>query len=181
MAEGRVKPNVDYRQMVCNYSSRNGASPKLIVIHSTEGSNIEGIGDLKGLANWFDRPSANCSSNVGVDAEGNSSRMVRDEQKAWTQAYWNPWSLSIENIGFASQKKWTELQLKENARWIAYWCDLHGIRPYKASVTKDGRIVKPGVIRHSDLGALGGGHHDPGSGFDLSHVMDMARSYLKEY
>lgn len=181
MAKGRYKPDVDYRFFVQNKSSRHGAKPKLIVVHSTQGQNLPGITDLRSLGSWFNNPNSDASSNVGVDNEGNSARYVRDTDKAWTQAYYNPWSLSIECVGVANVTDWSELLYKEVARWIAFWADKHSIRPYKASVTKDGHITREGVIRHSELGNLGGNHHDPGSEFDLAHVMDMARAYLKKY
>lgn len=181
MAAHRYKPDTDHTRYVRNCSSRNGAQPKLITIHSTEGANLPGLVDLKGLGNWFDNPAAQASSHIGIDQEANSARFVRDADKAWTQAYYNPWCLSIENVGQANQTKWSDLLYKENARWIAYWCHYHGIRCYKGSVSSNGQILKSGVIRHSDLGNLGGGHHDPGSSFDLGRVMEMARKYLRKY
>jgi hypothetical protein len=184
MAKGRYKPNVDHTFYTKCASSRHGATPKLIVVHDTEGANAPGIKDLVGLGLYWDTtwntPRAS-SSHVGVDNEGNSARYVRDHDKAWTQAFYNPWGLSIENIGIAGQTEWSELMYKENARWIAYWCHLWGIRPYLAQVTTDGRIIKPGYIRHRQLGFLGGNHLDPPMDFDLAHVGSMARSYLKNY
>jgi N-acetylmuramoyl-L-alanine amidase-like protein len=178
---GRYKPDVDYVKYVRNYSSRHGTRPCLIVIHSTQGQNLPGIKDLQGLGAWFDNAKANASSTVGVDNEGNSARYVRDANKAWTQSYYNPWSLSIENVGVANVTDWSDELYKENARWIAFWADRFKIRPYKAQVTSDGRILKPGVIRHSELGNLGGNHRDPGSEFDLARCTSLARVYLKRY
>jgi hypothetical protein len=184
MAAGRYKPDVDYTHYTKSKSSRHGAPIKLIVIHTTQGQNLPGVKDLVSLGQWWDAsygtPQA-CSSTVGVDNEGNSARYVHDVDKPWTQAYYNPWSLSIENVGQANVTDWTELIYKENARWIAFWCNRHDIRPYKAQVTASGIIVKSGVIRHSDLGPLGGNHKDPGSEFELAHCCELARGYLKRY
>lgn len=185
MAKGRYKPDVDHYNYVRCHSSRWGAKPRLIVVHSTQGSNIpHSIKDLVGLGNYFDStygtPMAS-SSTVAVDLDGNSARYVRDNDKPWTQAYYNPWSLSIENVGFANVTDWSDLLYRENARWIAFWCHRFDIRPYKGAVSKDGRILKSGVVRHSDLGSLGGGHRDPGLTFDLARVNSMARAYLKKY
>lgn len=183
MAAGRYKPNVDYTHFTRSCSTRHSAPLQMIVVHTTQGSNIKGIADLKSLGNWWDTsfgtPQAS-SSTVGVDAEGNSARYVRDRDKPWTQAFYNPWSLSIENIGFAEQADWTDLQVKENARWIAYWSHLHDIPCRKGHVTLDGRITLPGVFRHKDLGNLGGGHNDPGT-FPLAECLHLARQYRKEY
>lgn len=183
MAKGRYKPEVKLTHYTHSCSSRHGSQIQLIVVHTTQGLNIKGIQDLQTLGNWWDvsygTPRAS-SSTVGVDNEGFSARYVRDAEKAWTQAYYNPWSLSIENVGFAEQSVWTDEQVKENARWIAYWCHHHDLRCYKGVVTKDGVIKKSGVVRHKDLGNLGGGHNDPGT-FPLAECLEMARAYLKEY
>lgn len=181
MAAGRYRPDVDYTQLVRNCSSRHGEKPQMIVIHSTQGANLPGITDLRSLGGWFDNPSAQASSHVGVDNEGNSARYVRDKDKAWTQAFYNPWCLSIENVGVANVTDWSDLLYKENARWIAFWCHTWGIRPYKGQVSSDGRILKGGIFRHSDLGTLGGNHFDPGSEFDLARCNELARGYLEKY
>jgi N-acetyl-anhydromuramyl-L-alanine amidase AmpD len=94
MASSRHHPNVTVRKNVANQSSRNGARIGLIVLHDTEGGNVPNSSrDLQGLADFFDRPAVQASSHVGVDQDGNSSRMVPDSQKAWTQAFYNPVSL----------------------------------------------------------------------------------------
>jgi len=51
-----------------------------------------------------------------------------------------------------------------------------GIPIHKAKVD-EGRVARAGVIRHSELGALGGAHSDPGSHYPLSDVLDFARHY----
>ena len=78
--------------------------------------------------------------------------------KAWTQAWFNPWSLSIEQIGRAAQTEWARDELREAARWIARWSRLYNIPAYKGKVDPvSGKILKAGVVRHSDLGVRGGG------------------------
>jgi hypothetical protein len=151
----RAQPHVEVRRLVRNCSSRHGASPLLIVVHDTEGANLPGLRDLQGLADWFDNPAAQASSHVATDADGNSARFVRDEDKAWHVAFYNPVSLGIEQVGFASQKTWTLAEQAETARWIAYWSKLHGIPIRKGRVTLDGRVACSGVVRHSELGNLG--------------------------
>lgn len=175
----RYRPNVDLRDLRVPSSSRHGAQLKLVVFHDTEGANLPGIIDLRQLGNVFrDR---NVSAHVGVDAEGNSARYVRDEDKAWHCAFYNPWSLGIEQIGKASQTSWPEAELNEAARWMAYWHQLHGIPIRKGAVTRDGRITRTGAVRHSDLGNLGGNHGDPGTGYPLALVLRKARRYSAMY
>jgi N-acetyl-anhydromuramyl-L-alanine amidase AmpD len=175
----RAQPHVEVRRLVRNCSSRHGASPLLIVVHDTEGANLPGLRDLQGLGDWFDNPAAQASSHVATDADGNSARFVRDEDKAWHVAFYNPVSLGIEQVGFASQKTWTSAEQAETARWIAYWSKLHGIPIRKGRVTLDGRVTCSGVVRHSELGRLGGDHHDPGPDYPLHDVLDLARGFRK--
>lgn len=176
----RYRPNVDLHDLDIPHSPRNGAGVSLIVVHDTEGANLPGVKDLRGLGGVFrDR---GVSAHVGDDAEGNSARYVHDENKAWHCAYYNSWSLGIEQIGFAGQTHWPELQLDETARWIALWDTLHsGLVIRKGAVSVDGRILRPGVVRHSDLGRLGGNHRDPGSHYPLALVLQKARRYRAMY
>jgi N-acetylmuramoyl-L-alanine amidase-like protein len=169
-------PKVRVRRLVGNKSSRKGTRPMLIVVHSTEGVNVTGLADLRGLGGWFDNPESQVSSHVATDAEGNSARYVRDEDKAWHCLNYNRVSLGIEQVGKAKQTSWSEAEQRETARWIAYWSLKFGIPIHRGKVD-GGRVTRSGVIRHSELGQLGGGHSDPGSHFPLSDVLDFARHY----
>jgi hypothetical protein len=159
-------------RIVRNQSSRNGVKPRLLVLHTTESHNRAGVGDLQGLAAWFDNPAAQASSHIGNDAEGNDIRMVPDEAKAWTQAAFNSISLSIEQIGHASQTSWGRAQLENTARWLAHWSRKYDI-PLVRSTTR-------GVCQHKDLGAAGGGHHDCGPNYPLADVLRMARTFAQQ-
>lgn len=171
-------PNVVVRRNVECQSSRGGARPVLIVLHSTEGQNVPGsASDLAGLADFFNRLAVQASSHVGVDGDGNSSRMVPDDMKAWTCAGFNPVSLNIEQIGFAAQKEWLPAELRETARWIAYWSRKHGI-PVQRGAVRGAGVTRPGVIYHSDLGSYGGGHSDPGPAYPFEKVLEYARGYV---
>jgi len=154
---------------------------ELIVIHDTESANLPKFKDLAGVGAWFDNPISDASSHVCTDAEGNSARFVRDHDKAWSCRFYNPVSFNIEQIGFAQQGSWGEPELRETARWIAFWHHNWGIPILKGKVSVDGKIVRPGVIRHSELGRLGGNHSDPGSSYPLAHVNDVARFFAKKY
>lgn len=176
-AHGRVLPHDNVVVHVRNCSSRNGGRPVLIVLHDTEGANIKGIRDLKGLAGWFDNPEAEASSHVATDAEGHSARFVDDNLKAWHVRFYNPVSLGIEQIGFASQTSWPNAQLLETARWIAKWHHDFGIPIQQGRVSSDGRVLRTGVVLHSQLGNLGGGHHDPGAGYPFKEVLRVARGF----
>lgn len=177
----RVEPHVDVAMDVRNQSSRLGVLPSLIVLHATQGKNIPGTADLSGVGVWFNNPQSQASAHVGVDGEGNSARYVPDSAKAWSCAFYNKPSLNIEQIGFSSQHAdWPDVQLQEVARWIARWSDLHNIPIQAADVTDSGLIIAKGVIRHEDLGSLGGAHHDPDEDthtYPLHTVLELARFY----
>lgn len=173
---GRRKPNVVVTVLSPNQSSRGGVSPRIMVLHSTESDNREGNSDLQAIANYFGSPSAQASSHVLTDADGNSGRCVPDGAKAWTQAYFNPWSLSIEQIGRASQTSWTENQVRESARWLAKWSREYGIPLVRGSVSGS-TITRSGVVTHKQLGSAGGGHVDPGDAFPVDRCIEYAKQY----
>ncbi len=178
MTTQRIHPHVAIRKSSPNQSSRKGAKPRLIVVHSTESANVPGLSDLQGVASWLCNPASQASSHVIVDADGYSARLVADDRKAWTQAWWNPWSLSIEQVGRAAQTSWSRDELREAARWTARWSLLYDIPAYKGAVdVETGRIIRAGVVRHSELGARGGNHHDPGPSYPLDKMLALARFY----
>lgn len=158
----------NYRRLLDrNFSSRGGVRPTRIVLHTTEGT-----GTCLGLREFFNREGVQASSHLGIDQAGDSCRMVRDSDKAWTQAYYNPSSLSIEQVGYAATgtRDWIRNhhdQLCKVAKWLAKWSRTHGI-PLKHSTSN-------GVCQHVDLGSLGGGHHDCGPGYPERYVLHWAR------
>lgn len=174
------EPSVDLALNVHNQSDRQGATPKIIVLHSTESGDVRGLSDLSGIGSWFNNPAAEASAHVGVDAEGNSARYVPDGRKAWACSGFNRPSLNLEMVGRASWflARWTgrRRQLEEVARWLAYWSAKHHIPLEWGKVDRAaGIILKPGIVRHMDLGAIGGNHHDPGRFFPTSRVIRRAR------
>jgi len=171
----RYTPHVVLRKIVRNQSERT-TSPALIVLHATEGHNRPGIADLQSLGEWFDDPKAQASSHVATDAEGYSARYVDDERKAWHVAAYNSLALGIEQVGVSAEGGWTRAQYRETARWIAYWSVKHGI-PVRKGAVKDGYVTRSGVVRHSDLGVLGGNHDDPGAKYNVHLALALARIY----
>lgn len=171
----RRKPNVVLRRIVCNQSARDaGSALKLMVLHSTESDNRPGDSDLLAIANWFDNPAAQASAHVVVDGDGQSARCVEDDRKAWACAGYNSVSLNIEQVGRASQSDWSPMELRETARWLALWSLRHDI-PLRRGRVLAGRVVRRGVVTHSQLGSYGGGHSDPGSHYPVKKVIELAR------
>lgn len=179
-----MKPEITH--LSPNRSSRGGVAPKLIVLHTTEGSNHAGISDLIGLGNFFGGTAAQASSHVANDGEGHDARFVPDSEKAWTEAADNPFGLSIEQIGFASttREEWFDKyphQLANTAQWIAHWSEKFDI-PIRRGAAPAGILLRSGVASHKQLGFLGGGHSDPGPGYPFKYVLRLARYfYLKEH
>ncbi len=173
----RVIPHVVYRRRSPNQSSRNGAPIRLIVVHSTESDNVKGSSrDLVNVADFLCRPSTQASSNVIVDSDGHSARLVADGAKAWAQMGFNSWALSIEQIGRAASEHWTPAEIQEAARWVARWNKLHRVPIQRGSVA-GGRVVHAGVVTHKSLGQAGGGHVDPGGNYPLDAMLRLARHY----
>jgi N-acetylmuramoyl-L-alanine amidase len=185
-AAGAVKP--DYVHIVGNQSSREGAQPSLIVLHTTTDPDggrphfrdLPGLKDLRRLGAWFASPASEVSSHVANDAHGHDARFVKDARKAWTEVAFNSVSLSIEQIGTDeySRGKWLTrraAQLQNTAEWIAHWHRRWGIPIARAKVSGS-TVVRPGVATHAQLGSAGGGHDDPGPGYPLGHVLVLARS-----
>lgn len=164
-------------RLVRSRSSRGGVPPIRIVLHTTEGHNRPGVSDLTGLASYFD--GAQASSHLGIDAEGNCVRMVPDEEKAWTQAGYNPGSLSIEQVGFSSQSKTEWMRnyhpgLIRVAQACAHWA-------LKYPRIKLRTAVDYGVCEHRHLGQFGGGHSDCGEGYPRQYVIYLARIHYYKH
>lgn len=162
--------------LVQNYSTRHGYRPALFVVHDTESPNVAGVQDLAAIAAWFNNPQSQASSNYTTDAEGNTFLMVPETEKAWTQAYFNPWSISDELIGYATQTTWPAAQLRAVAQIAAVSMARWGI-PVQQAVISGCTIVKPGITEHLFLGACGGGHHDAGPHFPITNFIALVKQY----
>lgn len=172
-----MAPRPNLTRYVSNQGSRGGNRPRIIVIHTTESHDRGGTRDIRGIISYFDTPSAQASSHVVNDREGNDARLVADERAAWTQGRFNQRSLSIEQIAFArySSAEWMKnrrAQLMNTASWVAYWSARHGI-PVQRGRTSGCDIAREGVVTHEQLGC-GNTHTDPGDGYPLASVIAMA-------
>jgi hypothetical protein len=155
-----------------NYSARN-SGVRLVVCHTAEGALT-----YQSLGSFFSSSSAGVSSHVGVDdSPGVIGEYVRRQDKAWTQANANPYSVAAELCAFAawSPAEWAKhpTMLSNTAAWVAEECAAFGIplRRLSASQAQSGQA---GVCQHVDLGAAGGNHWDCGPGFPMDDVIAMA-------
>jgi N-acetyl-anhydromuramyl-L-alanine amidase AmpD len=173
------------RHYVRNQSERRG--PILgVAVHSTESADIPGSkDDLLAIRRWFDNPASQASSHIGIDGSGNTEVWVPAEHKAWTIGAANSFTLNIEFVARAAQpaSAWEDAQIKQGARWLAYWSLRFGFPIQKGHVRNvNGLCVmsKKGCIRHSDVTAAGfGTHSDPGPHFPMADLLKAAQWYKR--
>ena len=156
-----------------NYSGRGGSSVRLIVLHTAEGATT-----IESLGSYFANPSSQVSSHTGIDdTDGVIGEYVHRDQKAWTAAAANPYSVQTEMCAFAawSAAEWAghQTMLSNCAAWIAEEAATFGI-PLVKLTAAEAQGGASGVCQHADLGTAGGGHWDCGPGFPMDQVMQMA-------
>ncbi len=170
----RLHPDVVVHRDSPNVSVRS-ANISLIVLHSTESSNVPGsAADLSGVAAWFASRDSQVSAHVITDADGHSARCVRDHLKAWACMAFNSPSLNIEQVGRAGQAHWSRREWVETARWIAQWSHQHRI-PIRIAYIDGTTVERSGIATHAMLGTAGGSHTDPGPDYPLEEVLHEAR------
>lgn len=146
--------------LVRNQSSRNGARPALLVLHYTVSSERPGWSDVNAIVSWFDDPRSQASSHYVIDREGHCALLVPETAKAWTQAAFNPWSISVEAIGTGREPDYLDgAGLRKLATVFADAAERWGI-PVRRGAVSGCRVVRSGIVDHDQLGACGGGHHD---------------------
>ena len=147
-------------QLVQNYSSRHGVSPRLFVLHYTVSGNRPGWSDVNAVASLFDRPSFQASSNYIIDNEGNCKYIVRESDKAWTQAAANPVSISVEQINSGHEGSYAGVAGLRKLALVAHDAMKRWNIPIQLGAVRGCTVVRPGLVDHLSLGACGGGHHD---------------------
>jgi N-acetyl-anhydromuramyl-L-alanine amidase AmpD len=132
-----------------NFSSRCGTRVDLVVLHDCEGG-------YEGSIRWFEMSRSNVSAHYVVREDGNeATQMVNLADNAWHACTFNRRSVGVEMGGFASRGFDAPL-LAITARMFAFLC-YHLQIPVRHARAG----VGPGIASHNDLGAAGGGHHDP--------------------
>jgi N-acetyl-anhydromuramyl-L-alanine amidase AmpD len=132
-----------------NFSSRCGTRVDLIVLHDCEGG-------YEGSIRWFEMSGSKVSAHYVVRQDGDeATQMVDLADNAWHACAFNRRSVGVEMSGFASRGFEAPL-IATTARMFAYLCHHLQIPVRHARAG-----VGPGITSHNDLGAAGGGHHDP--------------------
>ena len=160
-----------------NFSNRYGSKPRLLVVHTAEGATT-----YQSLGRFFQTPGNN-SSHVGTDdTVGTVGQYVTREWASWTVASYNHVAVNNELCAFAAwtPQEWERhpVMLDNCAQWIAEESIALGI-PIVRLTAAQAQGSGHGVCGHVDLGAAGGGHHDPGPGFPWSRVIIAAQQYAR--
>jgi len=163
-------------RFVQNYSSRRGVAPREWTLHFTVSPNRPGWADVFSVVNLFNTASFQASSNYVIDGEGNCAYIVRESDKAWTQASGNPYSISVEVIDTGKESEYlAPAGLRKLAMVISDSAARWHIPIQHGSV--NGCVPsKAGIIQHRDWGACGGGHFDI-SPFSVDKVITAVRAY----
>lgn len=148
-------------QFVRNQSSRGGVVPRVIVWHYTVSRERPGWGDNDVLTGMANNPGNGVSWHFSIGrSDGLCAFNVPLSMKAWTQGNANPFSVGIEVIAYGDEGQY--VTGAGRARLIQVTRELGkrlGI-PMQRGQVSNCQVVRPGIVRHVDLGACGGGHHD---------------------
>lgn len=152
-------------RFVRNYSSRNGASPRVIVWHQTV-SRERGWASQDALTAMADRPSSGVSWHFLIGrTTGHCTFSVPLHMKAWTQGNANPVAIGIEIEAYGDERSYVagagERRLLQVTRELGRRFGIP-MRKGRVSFAAGCRPVvqQAGIIEHSDLGSCGGGHAD---------------------
>lgn len=147
-------------RLVQDYSSRNGVAPRVFVLHYTVSPNRPGWSDVNAVVGLFDTWAYQASSNYVIDGEGHCAYIVRETDKAWTQAAANPLAISAEVIATGQESQYlAKPGLAKLAQVISDALNRWKI-PLQLARFSNGVLTRPGVLDHRMLGTAGGGHFD---------------------
>jgi hypothetical protein len=147
-------------RLVQNYSSRRGVRPRLFVLHYTVSANRPGWDDVNAIVSLFDRVSFQASSNYVIDSEGHCAYIVRESDKAWTQAAANPVAVSVEVVAMGSEPVYAAPPGMAKIALVAHDAMKRWGIPLQLGAVSGCVVTRPGLVDHRMLGACGGGHHD---------------------
>lgn len=127
-----------------NYSSRNGASIDMIVLHCTTSASVEGT------ISWFLDQKSQVSAHYIVDTNGDIYQMVHDEFSAWHAKASNARSIGIEHVGTANGRL-TDAQSMASAqlvRWAtaAYGIPVANVLGHRSAPGNEGTTDCPGQL-----------------------------------
>ena len=153
----------------------------LIVIHDPEGGSGTTAAETTG--SWFENLASGGSTQFGCDND-TIQQYLDMGAVAWGAPYANINGVHVEGYGYAH---WTRAEWMKNARgsldrtaWlIAHIAHQTGI-PIRTLTDAQMRSAGKGVTTHAQCTRVyhvAGGHTDPGGGYPLGFVMDLAKKY----
>jgi N-acetyl-anhydromuramyl-L-alanine amidase AmpD len=146
-----------------NKSSRHGTKIDSIVIHTTEGK-------YNSAVSWLKNSTSKVSAHYVIREDGGEIRqLVRDEDAAWAQTYYNSRGIGIECAGYSSRAStWTpglKAALLELVSWLA---KTHGVRivhpTENAYSFPNNKFALDGLLSHGQIQPWD--RSDPGPHFD---------------
>jgi len=162
----KAKVNVQY--MVTTHGKQ---TPERIVLHDTECGELTGVGDIVGVAMYWQRQGKGLGAHFIIDGEGNLGQGASSQRITWAVKGHNTRSIHIELIGYARWRapRWlrNKRQLSKLCNLLAYLSDRWGI-PLIHSTDY-------GVCMHRDFKGTGADHTDPGAGFPFDKVLRRAQ------
>lgn len=161
-------------RLVQNYSTRRGVRPRVFVLHYTVSANRAGWSDVNAIVGLFDTPSFAASSNYVIDAEGNCAYIVRESDKAWTQAALNPVSISVEVVNTGHEASYAGTSGLAKVALVVSDALKRWEIPVQLGAVTGGVVTRAGIVDHGMLGVAGGGHHDI-SPFSVQQVVDAVK------
>lgn len=148
-------------EFISSYSSRNGVRPVEFTLHLTVSPNVAGWADVNSVVHLFANRNNLASSNFVLDGEGHCAYIVPIEQKAWTQAGGNPFSVSVEVIDTGRESIYlAPAGMKELRTIVQTVSKRTGIPIRLGSVSSSCTPIRSGIVQHKDWGVCGGGHVD---------------------
>lgn len=163
-------------ELVQDYSSRRGVRPRIFVLHYTVSPNAPGWSDVNAIVGLFDKPAFAASSNYVLDGEGHCAYIVRESDKAWTQAALNPVSISVEVINTGRERDYLAKPGLEKLTMIVSDALERWKIPLQLGAVTGGVVTRPGIVDHGMLGVAGGGHHDIAP-YSVAQVIDAVKAY----
>ena len=164
------RPSIEVEDHVTTHGPQR---PVRIILHSTESNDAPGLSDIRGIFNFWRAQGRGYGAHLVIDKDGNTGRGAKAAAIVWATYGANTGSYQIEMIGYArfSLRDWyrRRKQMDKVAKWCAYQCRRHGIRPYHDPVR--------GIAMHRDFPA--GTHTDPGPHFPIRRFCRRVRRYMR--
>ncbi len=158
--------------------------PVRVILHDTECGDAAGISELEGVVGFWLRGAEKDGAHFIVDADGNVAQCGRPTELMYHAGGLNTGSVGIEQIGFAhfTEADWLRrpAQLDKVARLLA-WLHTEYRIPLEVPARQGANKPNVGVMTHAmvsrfEPGSLG--HTDPGSGYPIAHVLNIAKAYV---